>query len=347
MIPTTMRAVRLVAPGRALEDAELPVPAIGRRDVLVRVRAAGICHSDAHYRSGRAPSSELPLTLGHEVAGTVAAAGADVTALRTGDRVVLHYNVTCGHCARCRAGNEQFCAECRMLGHHRDGGYAEYLALPAVNAVRLPETIAFAPGATLMCATATSNHALRKGRLAAGETVAIVGVGGLGQSAVQLARAFGASVVFAVDVNPARLALAARHGAIPIDARASDPVASINAHTGGAGVDVAVELIGLASTMRQSVQMLGPFGRAVLVGLADQPMVLDTYRELLGKEAEIIGCNDHLLSELAPLVELAHSGALDLSHVVSRTIPLDAVSINATLDALGRFADGVRTVIEP
>ena len=347
MIPSTMRAVRLVAPGRPLEAGVVPVPAIGERDVLVRVRAAGVCHSDAHYRSGRAPSTGLPLTLGHEVAGTIAATGADAGALRVGDRVVLHYNVTCGHCPRCLAGTEQFCAECTMLGHHRDGGYAEYVAVPAVNAVRLPDAIDFAPGATLMCASATSYHALRKGRLAAGESVAVVGVGGLGQSAVQLARAFGARTVFAVDLNPERLALAAAHGAIAIDARDGDPVAAIRSRTGGAGVDVAVELIGLAATMRQAVQMLGPFGRAVLVGLADQPMVLDTYRELLGKEAEIIGCNDHLRAELAPLVELARTGALDVSRVVSRTIPLDAAAINATLDALDRFADGVRTVIEP
>lgn len=343
----TMRAVRLVAPGQPLEAAILPVPEIGPRDVLVRVRAAGVCHSDAHYRSGRAPSNPLPLTLGHEVAGCVERAGADVSSVKAGDRVVLHYNVTCGTCARCRAGTEQFCAECRMLGHHRDGGYAEFVAVPAVNAISLPASIGFAPGSTLMCASATSYHALRKGRLATGESVAVFGTGGLGQSAVQLARALGARTVFAVDINPARLALAVRHGAIAIDARAGDPVAAIRAQTGGAGVDVAVEMIGLADTMRQAVQALGPFGRAVLVGLADQPMLLDTYRELLGKEAEVIGCNDHLLSELAPMIALVGGGALDLSHVVSRVIPLDAAAINATLDGLDAFADGLRTVIEP
>lgn len=341
----TMRAVRLVAPGRPLEAATVPVPEVGPGDVLVRVRAAGICHSDAHYRSGRAPSNPLPLTLGHEVAGTIERAGPGVTTHRAGDRVVLHYNVTCGHCARCAAGTEQFCAECRMLGHHRDGGYAEFIAVPAANAIPLPASIGFAPCATLMCASATSYHALRKGRLAAGETVAVFGAGGLGQSAVQIARAFGARTVLAVDINPARLALAERHGAIAIDARAGDPVAAIRSRTGG--VDVALEVIGLAATMRQAVQSLGPFGRAVLVGLADQPMLLDTYGELLGKEAEVIGCNDHLLSELAPLLALAAGGALDVSQVVTRTVPLEAGAINAALDGLDGFQDGVRTVIEP
>ena len=340
-----MRAVRLVAPGRPLEAATVPVPEAGPGDVLVRVRAAGICHSDAHYRSGRAPSNPLPLTLGHEVAGTIEGAGAGVTTHRAGDRVVLHYNVTCGHCARCTAGTEQFCAECRMLGHHRDGGYAEFVAVPAANAIPLPASIGFAPGATLMCASATSYHALRKGRLAPGETVAVFGAGGLGQSAVQLARAFGARTVLAVDINPARLALAERHGAITIDARTGDPVAAIRSRIGG--VDVALEVIGLAATMRQAVQSLGPFGRAVLVGLADQPMLLDTYRELLGKEAEVIGCNDHLLSELAPLLALAAGGALDVSQAVTRTVPLEAGAINAVLDGLDGFQDGVRTVIEP
>ena len=343
----TMRAVRLVAPGRPLESADIPIPDPGPADVLVRVRAAGICHSDAHYRSGRAAAGPLPLTLGHEIAGVIERVGTAVPRRRPGERVVLHYNITCGHCDRCRAGTEQFCASCRMLGHHRDGGYAEFVAVPAVNAIPLPEGIPFAQGATIMCASATSYHALRKGRLAAGETVAVFGAGGLGQSAVQLARALGARSVFVVDLSAPRLALAAQHGAVAIDGNGGDPVAAIRARNNDQGVDVALEVIGLAATMRQAVQSLGPFGRAVIVGLADQPMLLDTYAELLGKEAEVIGCNDHLLSELTPLVALAAAGSLDLSQVVTRTIGLDAAAINASLDGLDRFGDGVRTVIEP
>ncbi len=342
-----MKAVRLVQAGKPLEDFEIPVPTPGAGEVLVRVRAAGICHSDAHYRAGRSPAYPLPLTLGHEVAGEVVECGPGAQRLKPGARVVLHYLVTCGSCYYCSRGNEQFCAEGKMLGHHTHGGYAEYITVPERNAVPLPAEIPFEGGATLMCASATALHALRKGRLAGGETAAVVGVGGLGLSAVQLARALGARAVYAVDTQPAKRALAARYGAVPVDPAAGDPAAQIKALTGGRGVDVSVELIGLPVTMRQALLALAPMGRAVVVGLCDQPLQIDTYRELLGPEAELIGSNDHLLHELPLLIELARSGALDLGPVVSRTVPLQAGVINAALDELERGSAAVRTVIVP
>lgn len=126
-----MKAVRMVAPEQPLELHDVAVPAIGGHDILVRVRAAGICHSDVHYRAGKSPVSPLPLTLGHEAAGIVEAVGPAVTGVAPGDRVCLHYLVTCGNCYYCSTGNEQFCTSGKMLGHHTDGGYAEYLAVPA------------------------------------------------------------------------------------------------------------------------------------------------------------------------------------------------------------------------
>ncbi len=342
-----MKAVRLTRVGAPVELQDVPVPAIGEKDILVRVHAAGICHSDAHYRAGRSPVGTLPMTLGHEVAGTVARAGSQVSALRPGDRVCLHYNVTCGDCYHCSTGNEQFCPTGLMIGHHRDGGWAEYVAVPARNALLLPPEIPFEQGATLMCASATSFHALGKSRLRAGERAAVFGVGGLGMSAVQLARAFGAVEVFAVDIREDKLALAGTYGATAVNPRRVDPVKEIRGRTGGRGADVALELIGRAETMRQAVRCLAPMGRAVIVGISDEPLELDTYREILGGEAELIGSNDHLMQELPALLELARRGILDTRRIVSRTIPLEAGPINETLDALERFEAGVRTVIVP
>ena len=342
-----MRAVRLVEVGRPLKMQEIPLPSVGERDVLVRVRAAGICHSDAHYRAGRAPVRPLPMTLGHEVAGVIEQVGKQVQTSNIGQRVCLHYNITCGNCHPCITGNDQFCSSCLMLGHYTNGGYAEYIAVPARNAIPLPDEIPFDQGATLMCASATSFHALRKSRLRAGETAAIFGVGGLGMSAIQLARAFGALEVFAVDINEEKLKMASSHGAVPVNARLVDPVAEIRKLTNGTGVDVALELIGLPQTMKQAVQCLGVMGRAVIAGLSDKPLEIDTYRELLGNEVEIIGSNDHLLQELPLVVDMARRKVLDTSRVVTRTIPLDADAINQTLDALEHFDGGVRTVIVP
>ena len=285
------------------------------------------------------------MTLGHEVAGVVESVGPGVTRLAKGDRVCLHYNITCGDCPSCASGNEQFCPTGLMIGHYRDGGYAELIAVPARNALRLPEEIPFEQGATLMCASATAFHALRKSRLRAGETAAIIGVGGLGMSAVQLARTFGALEVYAVDVREESLALAARYGAVPVNARSVDPVAEIRRLTAGRGVDVAVEMLGSARTMHQAVQCLAPLGRAVIVGIGREQLALDTYSELLGGEAELIGSNDHLLSELPTVIEMARRGILDTTRVVTRTVPLDAGAVNNALDTLEKGGPGIRTVI--
>ena len=342
-----MKAVRLVGIAEPLREMAVPIPEVGENDVLVRIAAAGICHSDVHYWEGISPVGALPQTLGHEIAGVVEAVGTNVTAPAVGERVCLHYLVTCNDCTYCRSSNEPFCAQGRMLGKDIDGGHAEYIAVPARNAIPLPDEIPFEHGAIMMCSSATVFHALRKGRLRAGEMVAVFGVGGLGMSAIQLAAVFGALKVFAIDIDAARLSAAEACGAVPIDASGGGPVDALRRHTGGRGVDVSLALVGLPEVMRQAVQSLAPCGRAVLVGLANRPLCVDSYGEVLGKEAEIIGSSDHLLDELPPLLELACQGRLDLSRVVTDRIPLKPDAVNAALRRLHGFGPGVRTVITP
>ena len=235
----------------------------------------------------------------------------------------------------------------KMLGKHCDGGYAEYIAVPARNAVPLSQDISFEAGAVLMCSSATSFHALRKARLEPGETVAVFGAGGLGMSAIQLARIFGALAVFAIDIDDDKLWLAETYGAIGVNAARTDPVAEIHRQTSGRGVDVALEVIGLKKTMEQAVRSLGILGRGVMVGIASEPVSVDSYRDLVGKEAEVIGSADHLLWELPLLIEFVRQGALDLSQIARRTVPLEAGAINEAMDALERFGGEVRTVITP
>jgi propanol-preferring alcohol dehydrogenase len=342
-----MKAVQLIQPGRRLELREVAPPEPGPHDALVRVMAAGICHSDAHYRAGKSPVEPLPLTLGHEVSGVIEKVGSSVSDFKAGDRVCLHYLATCGKCDYCEQGNEQFCATGKMIGKYRDGGYAEFILMPVRSLFRLPAEISFEHGAILMCSSATSMHALNKGRLKAGETVAVFGVGGLGLSAIQLARAFGAREVFAIEINPAKLALAKKLGAIGIDAARVDAVKELKRLTNGRGVDVALELIGLPVTMRQTVQSLAIKGRAALVGITNRTFEIAPYEEVLNKEAEIIGVSDHLASELPLLIEWARQGKVNLSNVITRTIPLDADAINETLDRLEKFGDDARVVIKP
>jgi D-arabinose 1-dehydrogenase-like Zn-dependent alcohol dehydrogenase len=342
-----MRAVRLTRLGKPLENADVQVPEIGPTEVLIRVAAAGICHSDAHYRAGISKIDRLPLTLGHEVAGRVEEVGSDLTHLSAGDRVCVHYLVRCGSCEFCVRGLEQFCRSGQMIGKHRDGGYAEFMEVPGANAFSLPDEIPFEIGAIMMCSSATVLHALNKARFKAGESIAIFGFGGLGFSALQLAHAFDCGDVYVVEINPAKLASAASMGAAAIDARSADPVDQIKEATGGKGVDVALELIGSAKTMRQAALCLGPLGRAALVGLTAESMSIHPYTELINKEAEIIGVSDHLATELPPLIEFARSEKLRFSPQTLRVVDLDAAQINAALDAFQDSIDHVRTVIVP
>jgi propanol-preferring alcohol dehydrogenase len=290
--------------------------------------------------------ASLPLTLGHEVAGVIEQIGPEVQGLKPGDRVCVHYLATCGQCSRCQAGIEQFCPSGAMIGKHRDGGYAEYLAMPFRSLFRLPEEIPFAVGAIMMCSSATAFHALKKARLKSGESVAVFGLGGLGMSAIQLAMGLGAGRVFGVDIKQSKLDLARNLGVTPIDASQLDAVREINRLTGGRGVDVALELIGLPATMRQAVLCLGVQGRAALAGITEQSVQIYPYQELLNREAEVIGVSDHLAQELPGLISMARDGRLNLSSALTRTISLDGGAVNNALDELERFGDSVRTVIE-
>jgi D-arabinose 1-dehydrogenase-like Zn-dependent alcohol dehydrogenase len=342
-----MKAVRLTQIGKPLEQSETQVPNIGSHDVLIRVATAGICHSDAHYRAGISKIDRLPLTLGHEIAGLVEEVGRDLTHVAAGDRVCVHYLVHCGGCEFCLRGLEQFCRSGQMIGKHRDGGYAEFIAVPGANAFSLPAEIPFEVGAIMMCSSATALHALNKARFKAGESIAIFGFGGLGFSALQLARAFDCERVYVVEINPAKLGLAAGMGAVAIDATLADPVEQIKDATAGRGVDVALELIGSANTMRQAVLCLRPLGRAALVGLAAEAMSIHPYTELINKEAEIVGVSDHLAIEIPALIEFTRSGKLLFPRETLRAVDLDAAQINAALDALHDSIDHVRTVIVP
>src|SRR3972149_1846303 len=307
-----MKSVRLVTTVTPLQQQDTEIPGPGEFEFLARVKAAGICHSHTHYRSGLSSAGPLPLTLGHEVAGTVQKIGSRVKNVKIGDRVCLHYLVTCGTCEYCRKGFEQFCVRGSMLGKHRHGGYAEHIVVPQRNAVPPPAEIPFEHGAILMCSSSTCLHALKKARLQPGEVVAVFGAGGLGMSAIQIARALEASVVYAIDINKDRLSLAEKLGAVPILADRQDPVAALRAMTYNRGVDVAMELVGLPQTARQAVQSLAILGRAVMVGLGREPFDVQPYTELIGREEESIGSSDHLLSELPELFDLVRRKKLNL-----------------------------------
>lgn len=332
-----MRALRLVATGEPLRDEDVELAPLGADDVTVAVAAAGICRSDVHYRAGTRAVPRLPLTPGHEIAGRVVDVGSEVRRVSPGDRVAVHYQVSCGRCGQCSQGREQFCSTGEMIGLARDGGYAEAVVVPERNAFALPETISFAAGAIMMCSSVTSLHALRRGGLVPGERVAVFGCGGLGVSAIKLAFALGASVVYGVDVNDEKLQIAARLGARPVP---FSDAATVRA-------DVALELVGLPETMRAAVDSLAVHGRAVAVGITHEPFSLDSFGDLVLREAQVIGAADHTAAEVDELIDMAGRGDFDVADAVTATVALDAAAVNEAMDRLAAFQGGVRTVITP
>ena len=341
-----MKAIRISAVGEKLTQADVAIPIPATCEVLVAVKAAGICHSDAHYRSGVGALAQLPITPGHEVAGIIESVGPGVSKERVGERVCLHYLVTCGRCSYCRRNIGQFCPDVAMIGKDRDGGYAEYICVPEQNAITLPNDIPFAHAAVMMCSFATTLHALRKARFAEGDSVAVFGAGGLGVAAIELAAALGASNIIAIDNNSAKVRFAQSLGATGVDASKTDPVEAVMNVTGGQGVDVALELVGLPVTSEQAVRSLGVQGRAAMVGLASAPTPVNMYKDLIGKEREIIGVSDHLSEEIDELLSLVQQGRLDITPAISKTVPLDEKAVNRVFEELDSYSGtAVRTVI--
>lgn len=340
-----MRAVRLVAPKSPLVEHEVAEPDPAEGEVRIAIRACGICHSDAHYRAGTG-NLALPRTPGHEIAGVISALGPGVTRLSEGDRVALHYLLSCGRCERCVRSGEQFCENGAMIGKEVDGGYAESIVVPAANAIPVPGNVPLAVAAVMMCSTATSYHALRIAGAGPAASILLLGFGGLGYSALALSFALDAARVTVVDVIPEKLTLARELGAEAIDAAAPGFPDALRDAAGTHGFDVALDFVGRPALSTAALRALAPGGSFGVVALAESPFDFNPYRDLLARERRIVGCSDHLRTELPELMTLASSGRIDLSRAISHRVPLEAAAINATLDALDRGTSSVRTVIE-
>jgi propanol-preferring alcohol dehydrogenase len=330
-----MRAVSIRSYKAPLEEVVVPEVSPAAGEIKVAVEACGVCHSDAHYRSGFG-DTPLPRVPGHEIAGVVTEVGDGVNGIFVGDRVAIHYLLSCRRCASCKESGEQFCETGLMIGKHRNGGYAESIVVPAFNAVPIPENVSFEAAAIMMCSTATAYHALRVANVGPGSRVALLGFGGLGASALLLSQFLGASAIAAVDVVPEKLALAESLGARPVRNEITEELKGFN---------VAIDFTGRPEVAAAAFRALAPGGCLVLVALSEAQLPINPYRDILAKERRILGCSDHLKEELLDLMKFAANGDLDVSSAITRRIPLDAAAINAALDDLDRGTNAVRTVI--
>ena len=287
-----MLAVRLHAPHKLVVD-NVPLPSLGPNDVLVKLKAAGVCHSDLHIVNGMIIPPKSPVTMGHEGAGIVEKVGERVTNVKPGDSVALYYMSICGQCYYCMTGKENICDQLLNLGLELEGTWAEYVVMPAPSVIKMPGGIPFDQAALAGCAVVTPFHAMTVGEVKPGDTVAIYGAGGVGIHGVQLARFFGASQIIVVDINPRKLEAAKQVGATDlVNAKLEDPVETIKRLTGGRGVDAAFEFIGLRLTQEQIVRSVKKGGRAVMIGISGVKFEIDA-NDFLFKGAQLRTTQNH------------------------------------------------------
>jgi 6-hydroxycyclohex-1-ene-1-carbonyl-CoA dehydrogenase len=340
-----MRAAIFRGPGQPLDVTEARSPTPGPGEALVRVAACGLCHTDLHYLDhGVKPFKPPPLILGHEAAGTVAGLGDGAGGVAVGDRVLIPSVLSCGRCRYCRLGRENLCDALTMLGNNIDGAFAELVAVPARELVRLPASIPLELGCVIADAVSSPYHAVkRRGRVRAGDRVAVVGCGGIGLNVVQCAAAAGALVV-AVDLSEARLELATALGAIhTVNPGAVERVDRRVRELTDGGADVAFEAVGSPRTIDLAFSLLRRGGRLCVIGYSPEPASLPAAR-LMYYELEVVGSLGCGGGEYPEIIALVEAGLLRLEPIVSGCLPLG--DINTGFDRLRR-GEGVRWVVTP
>ena len=354
------RGVVYAAPGEepAVEEIVLDPP--GPHEVVVRVEACGLCHSDTHVVENDGWGMPFPILLGHEGAGTVEEIGEEVSVVEPGDRVVVAWRAPCGTCPSCRCGDPRRCSSqlrAKRRAHRavdgalltpvlRCGTLADRAIVHEACAVKFPAELPAEQACLLACGFSTgAGAALWTTPVREGASVAVIGCGGVGLAVVQGAKLAGASRIVAVDIAPDKLALAQALGATDVvDASAGDPVEQVRELTRGA--DFAFSAVGAASGLAQAVRMCGYGGTATLVGIpvAGATLDVDLYRDVFEPKVAIAVTHggDTIPQQDFPfLAHAALEGRLDLARFVTRTISLDEAP--AALYAVGR--DGIRTVV--
>jgi propanol-preferring alcohol dehydrogenase len=338
---TLMRAALVRAFGSPLSLEDVPIPAPGAGEVLVKVMASGVCHTDVHAAAGDwAAKPALPFIPGHEGAGYVAAVGAGVSSVKEGDRVGIAWlHDACGLCEYCIAGWETLCPEQRTSGYSVNGTFAQYALGTAAYLARLPAGVEFNEIAPILCAGVTTYKAIKETEARPGEWLAILGVGGLGHVAIQYARAMGLNVV-ALDVSETKLALARSLGAeLAVNAAAADAVRQVTKLTGGGTHGVLVTAVS-PSAFNQALRLVRRKGTVAFVGLPPgnfETRILDVVLKRITIRGSIVGTR----KDLAEAVGFAAAGKVR-AHIT--TAPL--ASINQVLaDLRAGTVDG-RVVIE-
>lgn len=304
---------------------DMPEPALGARDVLIQVKACGICGSDVHGYDGSTGRRIPPLIMGHEASGVITRTGAEVISFRVGDRVTFDSTVSCGHCSFCASGDVNLCDNRQVLGvscgdYRRNGAFAEYVAVPENIVYALPASFAYEKAA-LIEAVSIAVHAAKITQIQPGSSAVVIGAGMIGLLAVQAFRVFGCSKVLAVDLEQSKLDLARQLGADQTFL-GNDPelLAKLKEATGGQGPDIAVEVVGVQASILTAIEGVRRGGTVTLIGnLA--PRVEIPLQIVVTRQLRLLGsCAS--AGEYRECIALMESGAIDVDPLISALVPL-------------------------
>jgi len=324
-MPKTMLAVVKPDPAPGAEIRQVKLPVIGRTDVLVKVKVASICGTDLHiYEWDRWAQRRIhpPLIPGHEFCGEVVAHGDEVTSVKEGDFVSAEMHVACGKCVQCRTGEAHICQNVKIIGVDADGAFAEYVAIPESNIWKLDAAIPI-EYASILDPLGNAVHSVLAGEIAA-RTVAITGCGPIGLFAIAVARAVGASQVFAIETNAHRREIAGKMKAdVVLDPASQDVQAEILERTGGLGADVVLEMAGQPKAIRTAFDIVRRGGRISLLGLTSRPISLNFSEDIIFKGITVQGINGRRMYQTwYQMTALLKAGKLDLHPAITDRIAM-------------------------
>jgi 6-hydroxycyclohex-1-ene-1-carbonyl-CoA dehydrogenase len=339
-----MKGALFYGPNKPLKIEEVDIPKIKDDELLIKVAACGVCHSDLEYIEVGVPTfKKPPLILGHEPSGTVEEVGRSVNNFKKGDRVILPAVFGCGECKLCRTGRENICSNVTMLGNSIDGAYAEYIKVPAKAAVHLPDEIPLKEGCVIADAISTPFHAVRnRAMVRPGDIVVIFGCGGVGINVIQISVASGATVI-AVDILDKKLEWAREFGAnITINSKDKDIAREIRRITSG-GADIAIEVIGKPETIRQAADSLRIGGRLCIVGYSPEEIKLSSARIMM-REIEIVGSCGSRPADYPKVIEMVKTGKIKVKPLVTHKFSLN--DVNEAFEVMKK-GESLRSIIIP
>jgi len=308
--------------GKDIRIEELPEPDFGRDDVLVRVKAVGICGSDLHAYEGISKRRVPPLVMGHEMAGEIADVGENVEILQKKDRVVVYPVLSCGECEYCRSGNENLCRDIRFMGLHVPGGFAEYVAVPVDRCYKIAPGLAFEK-ACLTEPLAVAVHVADSSPIRANDSILIIGAGAVGSMITQVVRLRTSGRIIVTDILGSRLDLAKKLGAdVAINSREKDAVEEVLKLTDGKGVDVSIEVVGIQSTVQQALASVKKGGTVIVVGLLEKNMEIDMMR-VVTNQLELHGSYIYSHYDFRSSMGLIASDKVNLQPYLTHIFPLE------------------------